>query len=357
MVADHTVEGTTGAGGNMVVVKVRETYDLCTVKNKMTLISVHTPKPDIIKRNFPGLLLQCKAYRPLQASVRIACASVQPLDPLGVGTSDGDVAPEDVFNPILYKAMSNVGMSQLEARICAMSSGNISGVDINGKTAAVDVDSNTALTDEFPVYYGLLSNAHGWKHAAPQSGLSMDGLKPLVYEMLYNVGDSTEGQITSVNDTFSAPNSNGNAATYVTYGIRGNAKPLPFMNCTSFTYNANDTSTVAEAGFKGLSSNSVFNSETSVPWINCCVAALVIPPSRLHVLYYRMIVEWDIEFSMIRPLSEILNYSDLSNLGQTTHYQNYNYSNVKAAITGSEDSLLENDTCMVSANVDVKKVM
>lgn len=343
----------------MVVVKVRETYDLCTVRNKMTLISVHTPKPDIIKRNFPGLLLQCRAYRPLQASVRIACASVQPLDPLGVGTADGDVAPEDVFNPILYKAMTNVGMSQLEARICAMADGSISGIDVNGRTASVDVDSNTAASDEFPIYYGLLSNAHGWKHAAPQAGLTMDGLKPLVYEMLYNVGDTKEGMLTSVNDFFQAPNSNGNAATYVTYGIRGNAKPVPFMNCTSFSYTtASGTATgLVQAGFLDNNNNPVINSEIEVPWINCCVAAICIPPSRLHVLYYRMIVEWDIEFTMIRPLSEVMNYSDLAALGDASHYQNYNYSNVKAAITGSEESLLDNDSCMVSSNVKVDKVM
>ena len=104
----------------MVVVKVRETYDLHTTQNKMTVIAIHTPKPDIIKRNYPGLLMQCKMYRPVSADVRVACASVLHLDPLGVGTSPGDVAPEDVFNPILYKAMSNKGMSQLEARINGM---------------------------------------------------------------------------------------------------------------------------------------------------------------------------------------------------------------------------------------------
>lgn len=342
----------------MVVVKVRETYDLCTVKNKMTLISVHTPKPDIIKRNFPGLLMQCKSYRPLSASVRIACASVQPLDPLGVGTAEGDVAPEDVFNPILYKAMSNVGLSQLEARITALSSAG--GVDVDGQTAAVDVDSNTSFADEFPIYYGLLSNAHGWRHAAPQSGLSMEDLKPLVYEMLYNYGDNSgDSAAANINGWLDAPDATGVKAHYSVSGIRGNAKPLPFMNCTSFSFSDSGGSPtgVTSAGFAVANPNTIYNSEINVPWINCCVAAICIPPSRLHVLYYRMIVEWNIEFSAVRPLSEIVNYTDLSNLGQTSHYQNYNYSNVKAALTGSDETLLENDTCMVSSNVDVKKVM
>ena len=172
----------------MVFVKVRETYDLHTVQNKMTIIGIHTPKPDIIKANFPGLLMQCKAYRPVSADVKIACASVLPLDPQGIGLAEGDVAPEDVFNPILYKAISNIGMSQIEARITANSLdatgvAPVGGVDVVGQTADVDVDTATAEVDEFPLYYGLLSNAHGWKTANPQSGLQMTNLRPMVFEI------------------------------------------------------------------------------------------------------------------------------------------------------------------------------
>lgn len=343
----------------MVVVKVRETYDLCTVKNKMTLISVHTPKPDIIKRNFPGLLMQCRAYRPLAASIRIACASVQPLDPLGVGITENDVAPEDVFNPILYKAMTNVGMSQLEARICQLSAAVGTGVDVVGDTVSVDVDSNTSFSDEFNVYYGLLSNAHGWRHAAPQAGLSMDKLRPLVYELLYNVADQ-EGAGSGSTPTafFKYPDSDGNVANALVQSIRGNAKPLPFINCTSYSYDSDfDDTTANKAGFSGATKNNIYNSELNVPYINCCVAGIIIPPSRLHQLFYRMVVEWDIEFSMIRPLSEIMNFIDLGKMGEVSHYQNYDYSEAKKAITGTDETILDKDTCMVSSNVDIKKVM
>ena len=133
----------------MVFVKVRETYDLHTVRNKMSVIAIHTPKPQILKNNFPGLLMQCKSYRPFSCDVRLACASVLPVDPQGVGLSEGDVAPEDMFNPILYSAMSNFGMSQLEARINLMTaSPSIGGADIDGDTAIVDVDSLTDKPEE-----------------------------------------------------------------------------------------------------------------------------------------------------------------------------------------------------------------
>lgn len=340
----------------MVFCKVRETYDLHTVKNKMTVIGVHTPKPDIIKANFPGLLMQCKAYRPVSCDVRIACASTLPLDPQGVGLSDGDVAPEDLFNPILYKACSNYGMSQIEARInsLAQSPGSSTG-DVEGPSAAVDVDSVTALTDEFPVYYGFLSNAHEWRHANPQSGLEMKGLRPLVYEILYNVGDNSAVAAGGTNNNFTYPTTAGAQQTQAVQAIRGNSKPLPFINCTSYS-GAQSYSTIP--GFRiGTDPNFVNNAEVDVPWINCVVGAIIVPPSRLHELFYRMVVEWTIEFSQIRPLAEITNWAGLGIIADLTHYQNYSYESTKEALTGSKDTVLENDQCMVAANVEVNKVM
>lgn len=363
---EGTIEGLTeGQGGKMVVVKVRETYDLHTVRNKMTVISVHTPKPDIIKKNFPGLLMQCRAYRPLQASVRIACASVLPLDPLGVGTTENDVAPEDVFNPILYKAMSNKGMSQLEARINALSTSGFTTADVSGNAADVDTDHTTSLDDEFNVYYGLLSNSHGWKHANPQSGLSMNGLKPYVYELVYNMGDSkTSGTLGagSNNELPRFPEPTGNSVVIPVKGILGNAKPFPYLNCTSYTLTATSEAVTGGWEYPGFQEdadkpNMSANAEMDVPYLNVTVAGIVIPPSRRHELFYRMVIEWDIEFTKIRPLGEITDWLGLQRIGQSTHFINYSYSAAKEAITGSSETILENDTCMASANVDVKKVM
>ena len=337
----------------MVFVKVRETYDLHTVQNKMTVIGVHTPKPEILKRNYPGLLMQCRFYRPVSADVRLACASVEPLDPLGVGVSDGDVAPEDMFNPILYKAVSNFGMSQLEARINAMVTDPVSaGVDIDGQTAIVDVDSVTPEANEFDIYYGLLSNTHDWKHAAPQSGLVMNGLKPLVYEMLYNVGDNSFGGA-----SYNAPNNYGTVSTFTATSIRGNAKPMPFINCTAYTRDEAKTPTgVSTPGFPD-DGTLVYNAETYVPYLKAFCGVLVIPPSRLHSLYFRCVIEWTIEFSSIRPISEISDWSSLARAGTYSHYQNYSYETTKEALTGSSDSVMDSDSCMISANVDVNKVM
>lgn len=342
----------------MVFVKVRETYDLHTTRNKMTVISIHTPKTDIIKRSYPGLLMQCRAYRPYSCDVRVACASMLPLDPLGVGTAEGDIAPEDVFNPILYKAMSNKGMSQLEARINSFSQGQV-GADVLGQTATVDTDTVVPGADDFALYYGLLSNTHEWKHANPQSGLAMSGLKPLVYEMVYNVGDMTGSVNDNVPAEYSYPTGDSTIGTMPLQKIIGNGKPMPFINCTAYSFNGVDPTkavdTSAVAGFP--ETKACGNAEVTVPYMNVTVGCIIVPPSRLHELFYRMVVEWTLEFSAIRPLQEITSYSGIGVIGASTHYMNYDYSRMKEVLTGSSDTILENDTCMVSSTVDVKKVM
>lgn len=347
----------------MVFVKVRETYDLHTVQNKMTVIAIHTPKPDIIKKNYPGLLLQCKAYRPVSADVRLACASVLPLDPLGVGTAEGDVAPEDVFNPILYKAMSNKGMSQLESRINDLvdkSASYIGTSDVVGSSAIIEVDDVTTAVDEFPIYYGLLSNTRDWKHAHPQQGLSMSNLRPLVYDMVYNVGDMrqvTQGSAGSV--PYSVMDSDGSSGTDYASAMLGDARPMPFIPCTNYTGSGDGN--YALAGFPAPSGtpavDEVGNASTSVNWLRVVCGAIIVPPSRRHELFFRMVVEWVLEFSKIRPISEITDLHSLARLGNTTHYQNYDYSSAKKVLTGTDDTILDSDTCMVSSNVDVKKVM
>lgn len=341
-------------------VTVRETYDLHTTKNKMSVIAIHTPKPEIIKRNYPGLLMQCKAYRPVSADVRVACASVLPLDPKGVGLTENDVAPEDVFNPLLYKAMSNFGMSQLEARINYLvhSRGNL-GPDVSGPSADVDVNTVTNESNEFDIYYGLLSETHNWKHAHPQSGLSMSKLKPVVWEILHNVGDNcsnTGGN--PYDDHFGALAQDSTIRYGDVRSIRGGPRKMPFINCTAYTLNKEGTDYVnyAQAGFTGTD-YPVTNCEQDVPYLNVVVGAIIVPPSRLHEFYYRMVIEWTLEFSAIRPVGEITDWNALGAIGRLTHLQNYDYSATKKVVTGDDETILDNDSCMVSANVDIEKVM
>lgn len=329
----------------MVFVKVRETYDLATQIGKMMTLAIHTPKANIIKKSYPGLLLQCKAYRPVSCDVVCACASVQGADPLQVGTTTGDIAPEDLFNPILYRPLGNFGMSQIEARINHFVNGE-TGLAINGDSVA-GRNEVSSQSDEFDLYYGLLADTHSWRHANPQSGFQMRGLRPMVYEILYSVADNSAPVSNSIVNAggFKFPQANGSAASSSVNMIKGNAKPLPLMNTTIY----NDGNT--QPGFSG-----VVNAETDIPAPQIVCGAVIVPPSRLHQLFFRLVVEWTLEFTMIRQIGEITTWGGLANLGQSTHYRNYDYSEAKAMVGLEKDALTE-DSGMVSANVDIKKVM
>lgn len=331
----------------MVFVKVRETYDLHTLKGKMSVIGIHTPSASIIKKNYPGLLMQCKAYRPVSADVRLACASVLPLDPLGVGTTEQDVAPEDVFNPILYKAMSNFGMSQIDAYINAGGSLSIAGATLDANNNGIDA------TDDFDLYYGLLSQTHEWKHANPQSGLQMSGLRPIVYETYQTIGDNTGSgasnpfPVIQPNDTIST----GQIGNLAVQTFRGSAKALPMLNCLA-PYPTNGYPDTADPGFD-VPANLPKNAMQDVPAPKIYCACILVPPSRLHQLFFRMVCEWTLEFSMIRPLAEITTWSGLKSLGATTHFMSYDYS------SDSKDSVLKETTDLVDTSEEsgIHKVM
>ncbi|ANC51525.1 putative capsid protein [Sheep faeces associated smacovirus 3] len=328
----------------MVFVKVRETYDLHTLKGKMSVIGIHTPSDSIIARNYPGLLMQCKAYRPVKADVRLACASVLPLDPQGVGTTADDVAPEDVFNPILYKALSNFGMSQIDAYV------NSAGYDIIGNTLDA---SNTGIdaTDDFDLYYGLLSQTHEWKHANPQQGLMMNDLVPLVYETYQSIGDNGRGGADNPHVAIKPDDTipTGQIGNISVQTFRGKAHPIPFLNCTVPVANSGNVDT-RQNGFIG---SGYPNAQVGIPAPKIYCAAILVPPSRLHQLFFRMVCEWTLEFSMIRPLGEITSWAGLKQMGSTSHFMSYDYS------AESKDTVFKDVTDLVDVTQDsgIKKVM
>lgn len=333
-------------------VKVRETYDLHTTRDKMSIIGIHTPNADIIKKNYPGLLMQCKAYRPASCDVKLACASMLPVDPLGVGLAEGDIAPEDMFNPILYKAMSNFGMSNLEKYI-ESTVGNDwhPGSSVDAEINGILPDDNPGGYDDFSLYYGLLAQTHEWKHANPQSGLAMASLRPLVYDVVATVGDnapdnngySSQLSVLDPGDDYVSASSG-----IVNRQFLGKPKEMPMLNCT--TISPSQLSDVP-TGFSNTEggSNVSRNKQLGVPAPKIFVGCIIVPPSRLHQLFYRMVVEWTLEFSMIRSITDITTWRSLCALGDSTHFMSYNF----------ESKDLKNTTGMVDASEDVEinKVM
>lgn len=319
----------------MVRVSVSETYDLSTQTNKMSLIGVHTPGKALIQKTYPGLCMNSKYCKILSQDVVIACASLEPADPLQIGTAPGSIAPEDMFNPILYKAVSNASMSQIEYRMHGLLAPNQSNT-IVGNQAVVDNDEVTTMADEFPAYYALLSNRDGFRAANPQTGLQMTGLVPLVFERLDNAGIALSSM--NVDDVRSnsypviSVSSSGTALTDTVglniHSIRGNAKPMPKFPTTILTgASPQDPSGVRGTDYQlnGMGDGTPANEQIQMPEIPICfTACIIVPPSKLHKLYYRMVVRTYIEFSEVRPITEIAGFYGLAqDYAPSVYYSDY----------------------------------
>ena len=174
----------------MVFVKVSETYDLSTKIGKMGIVGIHTPDSDLITRHYAGFIQNMKFAKFVKCDVAMACASMLPADPLQIGMEAGSIAPQDMFNPILYTAVSNDSMSNILGFI----QGHDDSIKSLVKSSIVDIqdgafkNSDNVAVDQFNMYYALLSDADGWRKAMPQAGLEMRGLVPVVFGVSANTG-------------------------------------------------------------------------------------------------------------------------------------------------------------------------
>lgn len=298
----------------MVTVHVQQTYDLRTTVDKMGLIGIHTPPLSLIRSLWPGFLTNYKFAHLDACHVAVACASVQPADPLQVGTEAGEIAPEDLFNPILYKAMSNEAFDTISARVY-----NMVGSTVYAQTMGVSLSTqDTSIANEFPLYYGLLQES-GWRKAMPQQGLIMKGLVPLVHEVLSAYGNDyinpngtnpNSHTIVGANGTVSTP-TDLSTTPFLKSTFRGKSKPLPRLP-TGFTTNVDGSS-----GNVVQADNTSANGVNS--WPKVMVACICVPPAKQHILYYRLKVVWQITFSEPISIVDRGTFQQIRSVGQTTH--------------------------------------
>lgn len=318
-------------GGDMVVVKISETYDLNTRRDKVGLLGIHTPAASLIAKLWSGFFTNYKFVRILSGSVTCACASYLPADPLQVGTESGKVAPQDMFNPILYKAVSNDSYETVVSALYgnALADRLIADGSVNKKDIYPGDQSDPDNPyDQFELYYGLLAQP-GWRKAMPQAGFSMKGLKPYIHNLASTFGN-VSAPSTSANPNLNSiygANDQGLITSLTAVGrvIRGKAFPMPRMPTK-------------------LPSASVAN--VDIPPVWC--AAIIVPPSKLNSLYYRLRVVWYVEFSVPRNSNEFGNFTNQATLGTNTYYNSYD--SAKGLMEKSLDSV-------DSIGIEIDKVM
>lgn len=345
----------------MVTVTVSETYDLSTQINKMSLIGIHTPGKSLIQKSYPGLLMNSKYVSIDKVDVTLAAVSTLPISPDQVGLDVDDIAPQDMMNPILYKAVSNDSMSNIEARLHGLGFG--SGDKVSGSMVDATDDAVTGLSDEFSVYYSLLSNRDGFRIAHPQQGLQMKGLIPLVFEKYYNVGAFVSNSEDVVSTGNEGDDITPSADLYPTYvagsgsvqilnrnvqSMRGRPHKMPRFP-TTFVTGAGYGSTVGTQP-NGMGSGAPVNVQTQMPDILPVYLGLIImPPAKRTVMFYRMVCRATLTFSEVRPMSEISSFSALN-----TYYGNEVYHTDYAL----QSKQMESTTDLADVqNANIEKIM
>lgn len=283
--------------------KICETYDLNTVVDKLSVLAIRTPDYDTIKRyiSLDGLANWSKMKFD-RCTFRIACASQLPVDPLGVGFEPGQVAPQDVINPMLFKTVTGESFNTIIQAVTADSPAPNSDRTFDDDTGSLREMKLTEINgnDATKLYYKFLADP-SFRKVHPQSGMVAENMIPFVREVYsqYDIGNVTNGQV----------GSNGN------YMIEpGLVSPLP-DNGSSPSYHVQPNLVAGGGRDVGMSTGlavvrNPFMSGRSVPMpsfptVNpqgggfvslpkAYVGCLLMPPAKMQSLYYRCIVEWDI---------------------------------------------------------------
>lgn len=262
-----------------------------------------------------------------------------------------------MFNPILYKAVSNEGMNMFEYRMHGLRLG--AGDDptlFQGQSIDKTDDVSGALdtdTYEFKMYYSLLANRKGWKVAHPQAGLSMKGLRPYVYEKLFSASDNFSSNVADVGSIEAAEQLGSIAGYTPTKGtpvhyeakaveaMRGRSHPMPAFP----TAVLNDSVESKNMAFGGGSAEA---SPADARNMNIYVGLVVLPPAELNKFYYRLVCRWYIDFYDARPLNDIVTFGTMVNNAALHYGSDYFPINSKA----------ENGLGMIDVeNGDVEKIM
>lgn len=302
-----------------IKVSISETYDLSTTQNRMGLIAIRTPSMVAVQKRYPGFVRNFKFLRVKSCDVVVSCASSLPADPLQIGTTAGKIAPQDMFNPLLYKAVSNDSWNGLLSRIYASSGAtNSLSNSVRFFSDAFAAASDTNVTN---AYYALLSDP-SFKKAHVQQGLEMRGLVPLVYHVLnangtmpdnnglYYAGINQVGDVAVSDNAGISYSISSNYASAGSATLKGRPVPMPPIETTVGVIHPSD-GTVTQTEFNPVTGSIV----------PTYVACIVTPPASLNITYFRMTVRWNLEFFHVASDVVKALMPGVSDIGRYTYYQ------------------------------------
>lgn len=171
----------------MVKASVMEIYDLQTQVGKGTVLKVHTPTGNNIKRHLLGHFLQYKQFKYLGAKLSLIPASTLPVDPTGLSYEAGDttVDPRDMVNPILWKHYHGESMltdALYDEELKNYNAINDNPYEFNGSAVGREL-YNVAGSGTIDAVYPKALMDVSFKKAGIQSGFSTF-IKPFVYNVV-----------------------------------------------------------------------------------------------------------------------------------------------------------------------------
>lgn len=319
-----------------VYTSVTEVYDLHTQVGKIGLIGIHTPTMANIQNHYTGLMMNFKFLKLLGCDINLACASVLPMDPLQLGFEAGQqMDPRDLFNPLLYTAVSNDSMNTLVSTIYE-ETGNtpLQGDSVNYLEDALsgtyesedDLQETVKVTaDPYKVYYSLLSS-EGFRKAMPQAGLRMSNLIPLVHPVATTKAIAYDGQLnplTAIKDGIPARQQSWDPSDKSrNFAISLKPVPMPAINCSQVYQDS-----------VGTNPNDVEQQYPSA-CPPCYVGAIITPPSYSQQLYYRMTVTWKLCFMDLRDGFDTMSVNMLQDLSEQLYKTDYETQSATMALRG-----------------------
>lgn len=304
---------------NQIHATYMETYDINTIQNELSILAIHTPQSDTLKRFFHGLYEQYSKMKVLGCNFSIQCASKQELDPTLIGNGQGQIDPRDVLNPILFKACTGEGINALLDQIYNASEEVAPSGSLLGSSIAQHIDANRALD----AYYSLLADG-SFRQAHPQRGMVVQGLKPMVHKVVttqpfkWSVALPNSAQIKDSPAIVGVgtPQSDGASKGFggQSGSHEGNSDPvnpsvfisngvteMPWLDTAyskihTFVNSLGETEGTAKA----------YSLQTNIPRVY--MGALVLPPSAgtYTNLYFRITVVWHILFKDFRFSQDLL---------------------------------------------------
>ncbi|QBP37084.1 capsid protein [Porprismacovirus porci14] len=325
----------------MVKASVMEIYDLQTNVGKGTVLKVHTPTGNNVKRHLFGHFLQYKRYKYLGAKVSLIPASTLPADPLQLSYEAGDqnIDPRDMVNPILWKHYHGETMTtdvlhvqdQLDYSQKDMVDPYVAGYSV-GESNYAQFGTNGVPIDK--VYPRALMDT-SFRKAGVQTGFSTY-VKPFVYNVTSNIqlapglsgsdpkfdsskfmgmpypgatSQQTIEPITRSGDYLTGPRESGyksdanliNNGTEPKYRLAfqtSNLVPLGWQDTLSRDFNGSSTVTGGSAIGSSIQNMGDFGIGPNLPDIP--MLYILMPPAYKTEFYFRMIIKHYFAFKGFR---------------------------------------------------------